>query len=165
MNAGSTPKIMGRRQFMSLAAMTAVMAPAVLAIAPLPSEGNIEREMDEKEGLEAKVTEKVMNSSNMTPYGLRQLGSVRKFSDNDISLVYDIFRGIDDSSMGKGSINFDCSSRIMDIGIDSFDAITDLKLFLASSFLNIFGSREKYSRISEMQDMRTYCIFDDDMKW
>ncbi|MFH1311441.1 MAG: hypothetical protein ABIH65_03490 [Nanoarchaeota archaeon] len=116
--------------------------------------------------LEAKVREKVYRSVNITPYALQQIKSLKLFREQNISLIYNIFENTSNSEVGTGSMNFNKDKRVMDLGIDNFEFITDILLFLGSSFLgSIFGSSKKCKALYDLEDIRNFLEFDENFVW
>jgi len=111
--------------------------------------------------LESLVKEKVEKSTNITPYLLKQIKALKPFRQNNISLVYDLFKEDSNSDIGHGSMNFSKDTKVMDLGIDNFDFMTDIQLFIA----NIFSSSKKYKAMRDLPDMRTYAEFDENFIW
>lgn len=156
LNKTMTSRHMNRREFLQLTARgTAGLTTFGTAQALFPIN------LLSRQDLEAKVKEKVEKSTSITPFLLRQIKALKLFRDNNISLVYDLFKQDSDSNIGSGSMNYNKDTRIMDLGIDNFDFITDVQLFIA----NIFSSSKKYKAIIDLPNLRSYAEFDEAFVW
>lgn len=105
------------------------------------------------------MEEKVKNSKRLSLESLLQIKQIPPLKEVDFSLFYELFRDDSNISLGTASINFNREKRVMDFGLDNFSLLAGSYLWVASIF------SKKYSPFLEMQKVRFFTEFDENMKW